>query len=455
MTDYDAVKQTIDILARSELLDEIVELIALFQKHKLVPKGVLGYDLYSYSYSKAKQFKQAVEYGEKALGVAESLEQRLAVAANLGKLYLSANDPVKSKQLFEYVIDHTGDTNGYSLDYSAALFACGEKDQSYAIVKRMEADIWQYDQRTADSILFNLGVHYIRNGDFKAGMEHLAVGRKLNVFGSYAKVDSLPEWDGKFHHNGHVLMVGEGGIGDEIINVRFVKHIRDLGLRVSIMTHHDLSSVYDQYEFENVITPGQFNKDDYDFWTPMMSLPKTLNLDSLDLWHGPYLSARPSEVDKFNKIITGDFRIGLRWAGNPRYDHELHRTINLDKILEALDGITCTKYSLQRDSGLDQLINVTGVVDLNSQITTFNDLLGCLQHLDLIITSCTSVAHAAAAMGKQVIVLVPIMEYYVWAEGNKHSSWYGNCVTIIRQTEPGSWEHPYKELKNILKEYIK
>jgi hypothetical protein len=43
----------------------------------------------------------------------------------------------------------------------------------------------------------------------------------------------------------------------------------------------------------------------------------------------------------------------------------------------------------------------------------------------------------------------------VWAEGNKHSSWYGDCVTIIRQTEPGSWELPYKELKNILKEYVK
>lgn len=455
MTDYDAVKQTIDILARSDLLDEIQDLVVLFQKHKLVPRGLLGFDLYSYAYAKAKQFKKAIEYGEQALELATDIEQRLAVMSNLGRMYLSANDPVKSKQALEYVIEHSGESTGSLMDYSAALFACGEKERSYEIIKRLASDVWQYDQRTADSILFNMGVYYIQQGDFKSGMEHLAIGRRLNVFGSYAKITSLPEWDGKTTNNTHVLMVGEGGIGDEIINVRFVKHIRDLGCRVSILTYHNLASVYEQYGFETVVTAAQFNPANYDCWTPMMSLPKTLNLDFGDLWYGPYLTAKPNYIEKFSTIITGNRRVGVRWAGNPRYDHELHRTIDLSEILNALDDTACDKYSLQRDVGLDQLTEETDVVDLSMVLDSFDDLLGCLHHLDLVITSCTSVAHAAAAMGKRVIVLVPIMEYYVWAEGRKNSSWYGENVTIIRQTEPGSWELPYKELKNILKEHNK
>jgi len=453
MTDIDAVKQTIDILERADLLDEIVDFMEMFEKHKLVPKDILGYDLYCYAYNKAKKFKMAIQSGEKALSLAKGVEQQASVRANLGKIYLAANEAQKSKECYEFIIKNVGKNPEIVLDYSAALFACNQKEESYQIIKELEEEIWKYDQIMADSILYNLGVHYIQKGDFRKGMEHLNIGRKLKVFGSYSKVWDIPEWNGVPKRNLHVLKVGEGCIGDEIINVRFVKHLKDMGMRVSIMTTHKVKSIYSHMGFEKNIDISEYNKKDFDCWTAMMALPKTLDLDSPDLWYGPYLQAKPNFIEKHKEKITGEFKVGIRWAGNPRYDHELHRSLDLKSLVNCLpENNNCSLYSIQKDVGLDQLKDLPSIVDLSNDLTTFEDLLGVMANLDLIITSCTSVAHAAASLGKKTIILIPIMEYYTWAEGKPTSSWYGDNVRLIRQVKPKSWKESYDELKTVLKD---
>jgi tetratricopeptide (TPR) repeat protein len=453
MSDIDSVKQTVDILERSDLLDEIVSFMEMFEKHKLVPKDILGYDLYCYCYNKAKKFHKAIEYGEKALSLAKGIEQQIAVKNNVAKIYLSANQPIKAKEYYEFILKHVSNDPAILLDYSASLFACNLKDKSYQIIKKMEENLWKYDDKMSDSILFNLGVHYIQQGDFRKGMEHLNIGRKLKVFGSYSKIWDIPEWNGVPKKNMHILMAGEGGIGDEIINARFVKHLKDMGMRVSIATTHKVKSIYSHLGFEKNVDYADYNKKDYDCWTPMMALPKTLNLDFSDLWHGPYLQAKPNFIEKHKEKITGKFKVGLRWAGNPRYDHELHRSLNLKSMLKCLpESNDWSLYSIQRDVALDQLKDVDNVVDLNNDLSTFEDLLGVLDNLDLIITSCTSVGHAAAALGKKVIIMIPIMEYYTWAEGNPTSSWYGDNLRLIRQDKPQDWTNAYIELKNVLRD---
>lgn len=454
MTDYEAVKKTIDILARQDLLDEIINLLELFQKHKIVPDSVLGYDLYFFGYNKAKKFIKAIEFGELAFESSKSIDERISVSLNLGKVYLAANKPVKAVKSFEYVIDNVGLADDLKLDYSAALFACNKKDQSYKILKELEKDIWKYDGRMADSILFNMGIHYIAQGDFKSGIEHLAIGRKLNVFGSYSKItDGLPEWDGKSRPGKHLLFVSEGGIGDEIINIRFVKHIEKMGMTCSLLSTHGVDAIYDHLPFVKRINTETYKKKDYDYWTPMMSLAHTLKLDNPDLWIGPYLQAKPEFVEKYKNTITGEFKIGLRWAGNPRYDHELHRSVNLNSVLNAMpkDNLW-SLYSIQRDVGMEQLKQNPRVQDLSAELETFDDLLGVIANLDLVITSCTSVAHAACAMGKRTIILIPIMEYHTWAEGKPGSSWYGDNLRLIRQVTPETWREAYDELQAVLKD---
>jgi hypothetical protein len=75
------------------------------------------------------------------------------------------------------------------------LFACNQKEESYQIIKKMEDNIWKYDRKCQIPFYIILVFHYIQQGDFRKGMEHLNIGRKLKVFGSYSKIWDIQEWN--------------------------------------------------------------------------------------------------------------------------------------------------------------------------------------------------------------------------------------------------------------------
>jgi ADP-heptose:LPS heptosyltransferase len=68
----------------------------------------------------------------------------------------------------------------------------------------------------------------------------------------------------------------------------------------------------------------------------------------------------------------------------------------------------------------------------------------------LVITSCTSIAHIAAAMGKKVCVIVPISCYYVWCNSVERTPWYGDNIQVFYQKTPRVWNEPLKELSEYL-----
>lgn len=74
--------------------------------------------------------------------------------------------------------------------------------------------------------------------------------------------------------------------------------------------------------------------------------------------------------------------------------------------------------------------------------------------MDLMISSCTSVAHLSAAMGKDTYVIVPVLPYHIWAhgcgnnpgeKGSSTSPWY-DSVTLFRQQYKNKWNEPFQDL---------
>jgi ADP-heptose:LPS heptosyltransferase len=85
---------------------------------------------------------------------------------------------------------------------------------------------------------------------------------------------------------------------------------------------------------------------------------------------------------------------------------------------------------------------------------SWEDTCSAIENLDLVITSCTSVAHLAAAMGKLTWIVVPILPYHIWAYGKNHSPWYEKTTRIFRQQEYGNWNKTFAELeKYLVKKY--
>ena len=448
--DINALFKVIDIFNRTEKLEFLKEFIENLLD--IIPRNAIGFDLIAYAYYKAKDYKKAIKYGELALG-GSSPEEAVAIRYNLGKCYLNANEPIKARNAFSVISNLQPDKVDIKLDLAASMYACNQKDDAKNLLLELDERGWQLDTRNELAVKFNLGTHFIRSGDFKLGMKYLSIGRQLRIWGSYTHNFPIPEWDGSKHDGKHVLIVGEGGIGDEIINARFVRHINNMGMKASFASCQSLSSILNRMPFEKTQDYKKFTTDikdimSYDYWTPAMNLPTTLGVDAHELWDGPYISADPIYNEKWKNRLSGDIKIGIRWSGNPLYEQDLHRSISLDKVNSCIPT-TWTKYSIQKEN-TDILSNFDDITSLENELETFEDAIACIDNLDVVVTSCTSVAHAAAALGKRVFIMVPIMDYYVWGENKDKSSWYGDNVTLIRQTKPKNWDSAYEILKNEL-----
>jgi hypothetical protein len=190
-------------------------------------------------------------------------------------------------------------------------------------------------------------------------------------------------------------------------------------------------------------------------WTYSMSLPIYLNLEYKDLWDGPYLKSL-EEFDYKYKWISENtkLKIGLRWQGNPEYDHDLHRSVKLSTLFESIKNIDAEFYSLQKDNGLEELDAYPEIKNMESCMTSYEETMSIINELDIIITTCTSIAHMASAMGKRTFIFVPITAYYTWSHSMKQSPWYGDNVTLLRQTKPRNWESPINELKESLSKNV-
>jgi ADP-heptose:LPS heptosyltransferase len=61
-----------------------------------------------------------------------------------------------------------------------------------------------------------------------------------------------------------------------------------------------------------------------------------------------------------------------------------------------------------------------------------------MMHLDLVVTSDTSIAHLAGALGRQVFVALRKVQDWRFLLGRDDSPWYPS-MRLFRQTEAGDW----------------
>jgi hypothetical protein len=176
----------------------------------------------------------------------------------------------------------------------------------------------------------------------------------------------------------------------------------------------------------------------HDFWVPAMSAVLPLGLEYKDIDGSAYIS-KP-EMPKNKK-----FRIGLRWQGNPQFEHEQHRQFDPNLLFDAVKGTDAEFISLQRDEGAQLKPKWVKDVTLDHWEDTRMAVASC----DLVVTSCTSVAHLSAAMGVKTWIVVPILPYYLWAKPGSKTEWY-DSVTLFRQEAYGDWSGPFRKIKQQL-----
>ena len=91
--------------------------------------------------------------------------------------------------------------------------------------------------------------------------------------------------------------------------------------------------------------------------------------------------------------------------------------------------------SLQKDGEIPEWME-------KPSLETWEETRKQISRCDLVITSCTSIAHLAGAMGTETFIVVPILSYYLWALPVNTTPYY-DSVTLFRQEKYGKWEEPF------------
>lgn len=322
----------------------------------------------------------------------------------------------------------------HPLDIALNCAINGQPDLSEEILREQD----QQDPR----VLFNLGWHDMRHGQLKKGFAGMNVGRNIKVFGSPPIGGPIPRPEDDLNGK-HVLLRSEGGLGDEIINFRFANNFKERGAIVTVACHPRLAKLFSREGYA-VVTNDTADRQGvyFDYWVPAMSAAYCLDLEMDDLDGRAYITT--PEVEKGNK-----FRIGLKWSGNPQFEHEQHRTFPTDLMFDAVGGHDVEYVSLQRDEGKEHRPEWAQEVCLDDWTDTAAEIAKC----DLVISSCTSIAHCSAAMGIPTWVVTPVLPYYLWALPGDTSPWY-DSVKLYRQETYGLWDAPFNQIKNDLGEYI-
>jgi hypothetical protein len=293
-------------------------------------------------------------------------------------------------------------------------------------------------------VLFNLGWHDLRHGKFQQGFNGMNIGRFINVFGSKAipgpMVKPGDDLEGKI-----VLFRSEGGLGDEIMNIRFARDFEEMGARVIVACNAHLMGFFAKNGFMTVANEAAENmKVYYDYWVPGMSAAYVLGYEYDTLSGKPFLDA--PKRDMYEK--PGTLKVGIRWSGNPKFEHEQHRRFDPQPLIDMHTVQGTTFYSLQRDDDVKEFLPFG---DLKDQLQSWEITASVLKSLDLVITSCTSVAHCAAALGVETWIITPILPYYCWAVPGDRSAWY-DTVRLFRQKQYGNWDATMAEVRTALEE---
>lgn len=300
-------------------------------------------------------------------------------------------------------------------------------------------------------LALNAAYALLKAGQWQAGWQrhearfHPALQDKLAVLPT--GID-LPRWQGEPLDGRRLLVLGEQGLGDQIMFGRYLPLLRQQGAaHVGTLVSPPLVDAFAQACLADAVygSARQIAVDYAACYCFIGSLPLLLGLpDPQVAWSGPYL--QPSGKTRFvEHRQPGDrrLRIGVVWSGNTlnrdaRYVAK-YRFFDPAALAPLFECPECACFSLQHGSA-ENALQHSAVVRLGGQIHSIQDTVDAVAEMDAIICADTSIAHVAGALGKPTYVLLPCSSDWRWGVGQATTAWYPS-VRLYRSEKLEDWEN--------------
>jgi tetratricopeptide (TPR) repeat protein len=299
---------------------------------------------------------------------------------------------------------------------------------------------------------YNLSLTRLRMGDWGQGWPGYEARWRFREVHRNPRRFSQPRWQGEALDGRRILLHAEQGLGDTIQFCRYATLVEARGGVVILQAQEptlrllrSLAAVRAGLAETALLgdKPPQF-----DVECPLLSLPAVFGTTIETVpWPGAYLGAdaalaREKQM-QFPNVRRADrpLRVGLAWAGNPRYKADSLRSIQLEQLLPLLRTPGVTWVSLQKGPAAEQLAGLPGEVfvwDGSSRDRDLAETAALVATLDLVITTDTCIAHLAGAMAKPVWILLPHLSDWRWMQQTDATPWYPTAW-LLRQSTPGDW----------------
>lgn len=292
---------------------------------------------------------------------------------------------------------------------------------------------------------WNISFILLLKGEFKEGWREYEWRLKKNNWnGSIKQSTAIPRWDGAPFKGKRLLVFDEQGFGDTLQFVRYLKMAKALGGTVIFETRGSMLELLRHLSgIDQIVERRSDNKPAVgcDLQIPLLSLPglfKTMpDAIPADI---PYIYPDPLKVRSWQHQLEGaGFRIGLVWEGNTT---DPNRSCRLKQFSPLAEVKGMQFFGLQKGEAARQVNDLPKgmvVTNMGEELNDFADTAGLLQHLDLIVTIDTAVAHLAGGMGKPVFTLIPFAADWRWLLNREDTPWYPT-MRLFRQERPGSWD---------------
>jgi Tetratricopeptide repeat len=289
-----------------------------------------------------------------------------------------------------------------------------------------------------------LGRVQIALGNWESGWQHFR-----HRFGakSYPRRPDLPYplWRGEPLQGKTILLYSEQGFGDEILSLRFVETCKALGARVILavrlpiwrlansMLHRSVDQVVVQ--FDEPMWP-------VDYCCALLDVPAHAKLTPETIpGKQRYLSGKKT----VGLELPEGFKVGVCWATGKRPLQPETLKVWKAKTLPADAFAALARPGVVLVNLTKDQIPPPGVIDPMPGVQDFADTAWIMEHLDLVITVDTSVAHLAGALGKPVWTLGCFNLIWPWGTEDGATAWY-ESMKLYRQPKIGDWKTPLSRL---------
>ncbi len=296
---------------------------------------------------------------------------------------------------------------------------------------------------------YNLALTQLRLGDWERGWAGYEARWRFREVHSAPRRFEQPRWRGEPLQGQRVLLHAEQGLGDTIQFCRYAAMVAARGgvpiLEVQPAAERPIRSlaVVRAGLAETAATGTE--RPEFDLECPLLSLPAVFRTTPETVpWTGAYLGADAELVSEkraqFASVRSG-LRVGLAWAGNPRYKADRARSMRLKTLLPLLRAVDANWISLQKGEAVEQLASLPEdvfVLDGSSRDRDLAETAALVATLDLVITTDTCIAHLAGAMDKPVWILLPHLADWRWMQETERTPWYPTA-RMFRQRAAGDW----------------